>query len=97
VSRGTDVAIGAIDLRGSFAIAAFPVRMMLLDKPFVSHLDGGCIGARLETGTVYANRCDYLDPGLAWTGVKETGRGASLSRIGYEMLTRPKSFHLRKV
>jgi len=55
------------------------------------------IGARLETGTVYANRCDYLDPGLAWTGVKETGRGASLSRIGYEMLTRPKSFHLREV
>jgi acyl-CoA reductase-like NAD-dependent aldehyde dehydrogenase len=55
------------------------------------------IGARLETGTVYANRCDYLDPGLAWTGVRETGRGTSLSRIGYEMLTRPKSFHLREV
>jgi acyl-CoA reductase-like NAD-dependent aldehyde dehydrogenase len=53
------------------------------------------IGARIETGTVYMNRCDYLDPGLAWTGVKETGRGAALSRIGYEMLTRPKSFHLR--
>ena len=51
----------------------------------------------LETGTVYANRCDYLDPGLAWTGVKDTGRGASLSRIGYEMLTRPKSYHLREV
>ncbi len=42
------------------------------------------IGAWIETGTVYANRCDYLDPGLAWTGVKDTGRGASLSRIGYE-------------
>jgi acyl-CoA reductase-like NAD-dependent aldehyde dehydrogenase len=55
------------------------------------------IGARIETGTVYANRCDYLDPGLAWTGVKETGRGATLSRIGYEALTRPKSFHLREV
>ena len=54
------------------------------------------IGARIETGTVYANRCDYLDPGLAWTGVKDTGRGASLSRIGYETLTRPKSFHLRE-
>ena len=40
------------------------------------------------------NRCDYLDPALAWTGVKDTGRGASLSRIGYHMLTRPKSFHL---
>ena len=55
------------------------------------------IGAKVETGTVYMNRCDYLDPGLAWTGVKETGRGATLSRIGYEMLTRPKSFHLRAV
>jgi acyl-CoA reductase-like NAD-dependent aldehyde dehydrogenase len=56
-----------------------------------------CIGARIETGTVYMNRCDYLDPGLAWTGVKDTGRGATLSRIGYETLTRPKSFHLRNV
>jgi acyl-CoA reductase-like NAD-dependent aldehyde dehydrogenase len=55
------------------------------------------IGSRIETGTVYANRCDYLDPGLAWTGVKDTGRGASLSRIGYDTLTRPKSFHLREV
>jgi acyl-CoA reductase-like NAD-dependent aldehyde dehydrogenase len=56
-----------------------------------------CIGARIETGTLYMNRCDYLDPGLAWTGVKDTGRGATLSRIGYETLTRPKSFHLRNV
>ena len=55
------------------------------------------IGTKIETGTVYMNRCDYLDPGLAWTGVKETGRGATLSRIGYEMLTRPKSFHLRTI
>ncbi|MEZ0303547.1 MAG: aldehyde dehydrogenase family protein [Hyphomicrobiaceae bacterium] len=54
------------------------------------------IGSWIETGTVYANRCDYLDPGLAWTGVKDTGRGASLSRTGYEALTRPKSFHLRE-
>jgi acyl-CoA reductase-like NAD-dependent aldehyde dehydrogenase len=55
------------------------------------------IGAEIETGTVYMNRCDYLDPGLAWTGVKDTGRGATLSRVGYESLTRPKSFHLRDV
>lgn len=53
------------------------------------------IGSQVETGTVYMNRCDYLDPALAWTGVKDTGRGAGLSRIGYEVLTRPKSFHLR--
>ncbi|QFU15572.1 aldehyde dehydrogenase family protein [Microvirga thermotolerans] len=55
------------------------------------------IGDRLETGTVFMNRCDYLDPALAWTGVKETGRGASLSRLAYESLTRPKSFHLRQI
>ncbi|WGD29899.1 aldehyde dehydrogenase family protein [Ancylobacter sp. WKF20] len=53
------------------------------------------LGNEIETGTVFMNRCDYLDPGLAWTGVKDTGRGATLSRIGFEMLTRPKSFHLR--
>jgi acyl-CoA reductase-like NAD-dependent aldehyde dehydrogenase len=53
------------------------------------------IGSALETGTVFMNRADYLDPGLAWTGVKETGRGASLSRFGYEALTRPKSFHFK--
>ncbi|WP_137391747.1 aldehyde dehydrogenase family protein [Rhodoligotrophos defluvii] len=53
------------------------------------------IGERLEAGTVFLNRCDYLDPALAWTGVKHSGRGVTLSRIGYEALTRPKSFHLR--
>jgi acyl-CoA reductase-like NAD-dependent aldehyde dehydrogenase len=55
------------------------------------------IGREIETGTVYMNRCDYLDPGLAWTGVKDTGRGATLSQVGYESLTRPKSYHLRDV
>ena len=53
------------------------------------------IGRRLDTGTVFMNRCDYLDPALAWTGVKDSGRGCTLSRVGYEHLTRPKSFHLR--
>jgi acyl-CoA reductase-like NAD-dependent aldehyde dehydrogenase len=53
------------------------------------------IGDRVEAGTWYMNRCDYLDPALAWSGVKDSGRGCSLSRIGYEPLTRPKSFHLR--
>ena len=55
------------------------------------------IGDRLETGTVFMNRCDYLDPALAWTGVKHSGRGATLSVLGYEHLTRPKSFHLRSL
>ena len=55
------------------------------------------IGERLETGTVFMNRADYLDPGLAWTGVKDTGRGTSLSRLGYLAVTRPKSYHLRQI
>ncbi len=54
------------------------------------------IGDRLETGTVFMNRCDYLDPGLCWAGCKDTGRGAGLSVLGYHALTRPKSFHLKK-
>jgi acyl-CoA reductase-like NAD-dependent aldehyde dehydrogenase len=53
------------------------------------------IGRRVHAGTFFMNRCDYLDPGLAWTGVKESGRGVSLSVLGYEQLTQPKSFHLR--
>jgi acyl-CoA reductase-like NAD-dependent aldehyde dehydrogenase len=53
------------------------------------------IGDRVETGTWFQNRCDYLDPALAWTGVRDSGRGCSLSRLGYAALTRPKSFHLR--
>ncbi len=54
------------------------------------------IGNDLETGTVFMNRADYLDPALCWTGVKETGRGGSLSVIGFQNLTRPKSYHLKK-
>ncbi len=53
------------------------------------------IGDKIQTGTVYMNRADYLDPALAWVGVKESGRGVTLSKVGYEHLTRPKSFHLR--
>ncbi|HRY26683.1 MAG TPA: aldehyde dehydrogenase family protein, partial [Geminicoccaceae bacterium] len=55
------------------------------------------LGGRLRTGTVFMNRCDYLDPALVWTGVKDTGRGQSLSVLGYQALTRPKSYHLRSV
>jgi len=55
------------------------------------------VGDRVETGTVFLNRADYLDPGLCWTGVKDTGRGGGLSVIGYHNLTRPKSYHLKKV
>ncbi|SFD49368.1 aldehyde dehydrogenase family protein, partial [Tritonibacter multivorans] len=55
------------------------------------------IGDQLETGTVFMNRADYLDPGLCWTGCKNTGRGGGFSVIGYQNLTRPKSYHLKKV
>ncbi len=53
------------------------------------------LGDALETGTVFLNRCDYLDPALAWTGVKNSGRGCTLSRVGFEQLTRPKSYHFK--
>lgn len=53
------------------------------------------LGDQLRTGTVYMNRCDYLDPALAWVGVKKSGRGCALSVLGYQQLTRPKSFHLK--
>ncbi|MEX2616303.1 MAG: aldehyde dehydrogenase family protein [Alphaproteobacteria bacterium] len=55
------------------------------------------LGEQVETGTWFMNRCDYLDPALAWTGVKNSGHGCTLSPLGFEQLTRPKSFHLRTV
>ena len=54
------------------------------------------LGDRIETGTVFMNRADYLDPALCWTGCKDTGRGQGLSILGYHALTRPKSYHLKK-
>ncbi len=53
------------------------------------------LGESVETGTFFVNRCDYLDPALAWTGIKNSGRGCTLSKLGYESLTRAKSFHVR--
>jgi acyl-CoA reductase-like NAD-dependent aldehyde dehydrogenase len=55
------------------------------------------LAAQVEAGTVFGNRCDYLDPHLAWTGLKDSGRGASLGRWGFESVTRPKSLHLRSL
>ncbi len=55
------------------------------------------LGDQIETGTVFMNRCDYLDPALCWTGCKDTGRGVGLSKLAYQALTRPKSYHLRKI
>ena len=53
------------------------------------------IGNQLETGTVFMNRCDYVDPSLVWTGVKDTGSGIALSSLGFSPYVRPKSFHLK--
>ena len=55
------------------------------------------LGAQIQTGTVFMNRADYLDPALCWTGCKDTGRGGSLSFLGFHSVTRPKSYHLKKV
>jgi len=59
------------------------------EKAFLSLVD------EIETGTVFLNRCDYLDAALAWTGVKNSGRGISLSKFGYDQLTRAKSVHMK--
>jgi len=63
---------------------------------FTEDIDSAiAIGEQLATGTFFVNRCDYLDPALAWTGVNNSGRGCTLSALGYESLTRPKSFHIK--
>ncbi len=53
------------------------------------------MASALEAGTVYMNRCDSVDPALPWSGVKDSGSGWSLSSLGFDQLTRPKSLHLR--
>jgi len=63
---------------------------------FTSDIDKSVeLGQQLDTGTFFINRCDYLDPDLAWTGVKNSGHGCTLSVLGYESVTRPKSFHIK--
>jgi len=63
---------------------------------FTTNIEKGIeLGQSIETGTFFINRCDYLDPDLAWTGVKNSGQGCTLSILGYESLTRPKSFHIK--
>ncbi|MCK5921167.1 MAG: aldehyde dehydrogenase family protein, partial [Methylococcales bacterium] len=63
---------------------------------FTQDTDKGVeLGQRVQTGTFFINRCDYLDPDLAWTGIKNSGHGCTLSVMGFESLTRPKSFHIK--
>lgn len=61
-------------------------------------IEGGfALGKKAETGTFFLNRCDYLDPLLPWVGIKNSGRGCTLSKFGFDQLTRPKSYHLKKI
>ena len=63
---------------------------------FTQDLDTGiALGDQIETGTFFINRCDYLDPALAWAGVKNTGKGCTLSSLGFDALTQPKSYHIK--
>ena len=51
---------------------------------------------QLQAGTIFQNRCDYLDPMLPWTGYGDSGKGSTLSRYGFYHLTRRKSIHFRR-
>jgi len=53
------------------------------------------IGNQIETGTFYMNRCDVLDPALPWVGVKDSGKGCTLSTLGIQEMTRPKAFNMK--
>ena len=53
------------------------------------------IGDRIDTGTWFLNRCDYLDPALPWSGWKDSGHGVSLSRFGFDRLVRTRAHHYR--
>jgi len=65
---------------------------------FTQDLDSAmAMGQQIETGTLFVNRCDYLDPELAWTGVKNTGRGCTLSKLGFQAFTQLKSYHVKKI
>jgi acyl-CoA reductase-like NAD-dependent aldehyde dehydrogenase len=55
------------------------------------------LGRRVATGTLFLNRADYVDPAICWTGIKDTGRGGAMSALGYQAVTRPRSYHMRKV
>ena len=57
---------------------------------------GSVLAKQIDAGTVFINRCDYLDPALAWVGVKNSGHGCTLGKYGFDILTRPKSYHFKK-
>ena len=102
VSAATQIG-GGVDIlvagSGSQAVTDQAASVAGVSK--VIHVDDAAaaqaIGRRLHTGTVFMNRCDYLDPELAWVGVRDSGRGCTLSRYGFDGFTRFKSLHLRHV
>lgn len=49
----------------------------------------------VQAGTIFMNRCDYLDPALPWTGFKHSGCGSALSHYGFYSVTQRKSKHFR--
>jgi len=53
------------------------------------------LAQQVEAGTVFVNRADFPSPDLAWTGWKNSGRGVTLSRFGFEQFVKLKSVHLK--
>ncbi|KAK4249221.1 Aldehyde/histidinol dehydrogenase [Corynascus novoguineensis] len=49
----------------------------------------------VEAGTVFVNRCDFPSPDLAWTGWKNSGKGVTLSKYGFDQFVKLKSYHLK--
>ncbi|MCO4762379.1 MAG: aldehyde dehydrogenase family protein [Myxococcales bacterium] len=93
---GPVVGIMAVDSDDEAIALMNDSRYGLTASIWTSDMDAALrIGDQIETGTFFMNRCDYLDPALAWVGVKDSGRGCTLSSVGFEHLTRPKSYHLR--
>ncbi|RGP69828.1 nad-dependent aldehyde dehydrogenase [Fusarium sporotrichioides] len=53
------------------------------------------LAEEVEAGTVFVNRCDYPAPDLAWTGWKNSGKGQTLSKFGFDQFVKLKSYHLK--
>ena len=95
-SFGPILAVSAVDSDDEALARMNDSRLGLTASVWTSDRDRAArLSRELDFGTVYMNRCDSLDPALPWTGVKDSGRGVTLSALGFEALTRPKSIHFR--
>ena len=93
---GPILAVSAVDSDDEALARMNDSRLGLTASVWTSDRDRAArLSRELDFGTVYMNRCDSLDPALPWTGVKDSGRGVTLSALGFEALTRPKSIHFR--